>query len=117
MSVNSKQKGKRGELEIAKILREYGYNARRGQQYSGASGDPDVIGLKDIHIEVKRTKQNTYPYKWMEQAKHDARIGERPTVFFRRDRDNWLVLLDLKDFLELYAMAYPVGKDDGRTDD
>ena len=33
---NSRQKGKRGELEIARILRDYGYrDCRRGQQYSG----------------------------------------------------------------------------------
>ena len=37
--MNSKHKGKRGELEVAAILREHGYDARRGQQYSGASGD------------------------------------------------------------------------------
>ena len=33
--MNSRQKGKRGELELAKVLREHGYETRRGQQYSG----------------------------------------------------------------------------------
>lgn len=37
--MNSRNKGKNGELELASILREYGYNARRGQQYCGANGD------------------------------------------------------------------------------
>ena len=43
--MNSRQKGKGGELELAKLLRAYGYNARRGQQYSGISGDADVVGV------------------------------------------------------------------------
>ena len=53
---NSRAKGCRGEREIAKILREYGYEARRGQQYSGFNGDADVVGLPGYHIEVKRVE-------------------------------------------------------------
>lgn len=36
--MNSRQKGARGERELAKKLREYGFDSRRGQQYSGANG-------------------------------------------------------------------------------
>ena len=53
--MNSKQKGKRGELELAKKLQEYGFEARRGQQYSGIGGD-DVVGLEGVHIECKRVE-------------------------------------------------------------
>ena len=53
MSINSRSKGAKGERELAKILREYGYPCRRGQQYSGANGDADVVGFPNIHIEVK----------------------------------------------------------------
>ena len=55
--VNGKKKGKAGELEVARILRSYGYPCRRGQQYSGANGDADVVGLPGIHIEVKRRER------------------------------------------------------------
>ena len=51
--INSKKKGKKGELELARKLREFGYDCRRGQQYSGIGGD-DVVGLPHIHIECKR---------------------------------------------------------------
>lgn len=51
--MNSRQKGAGGEREPSRILREYGYNCRRGQQYSGANGDADVIGLLGVHIECK----------------------------------------------------------------
>ena len=54
--MNSRQKGKKGELELAKVLRGYGYPARRGQQYSGANGDADVVGLPHVHIECKRVE-------------------------------------------------------------
>ena len=42
MSINSKQKGAKGERELANILKEYGYNTRRGQQYNGLEGE-DVV--------------------------------------------------------------------------
>ena len=55
--MNSRQKGAAGERELAKKLREYGYDCRRGQQYCGANGDADVIGLEGIHIECKRVER------------------------------------------------------------
>ena len=51
---NSRRKGASGERELAKKLREYGYEARRGQQYCGSNGDADVVGIPGIHIECKR---------------------------------------------------------------
>ena len=48
--MNSRAKGKRGELELSRALGEYGYGCRRSVQYSGASGDADVVGLPGIHI-------------------------------------------------------------------
>ena len=50
MGKASRDKGKRGERELAGKLREYGYDCRRGQQYAGANGDADVVGLPGIHI-------------------------------------------------------------------
>ena len=49
--MNSRNKGKAGELELSKVLKTYGYDTRRGQQYCGANGDADVVGLPHIHIE------------------------------------------------------------------
>lgn len=48
--MNSRNKGATGERELAKVLRGYGYNCRRGQQYCGANGDADVVGLPGLHI-------------------------------------------------------------------
>ena len=102
--MNSRQKGARGEREIAKILRQRGYDARRGQQYSGANGDADVVGLPGIHIEVKRVEALNID-KAMEQAITDAKPGEMPAVFHRKIGKEWKATVRLKDFIKLYKQA------------
>lgn len=99
---NSKRKGNEGERELARKLKEYGYGCRRGQQFCGADGSADVIGLPGIHIECKRVERLNL-YEAMTQAAHDAREKETPAVFHRRNRCEWLVTLKLDDFMKLYG--------------
>lgn len=103
---NSREKGAAAEREVARILREYGYPARRGQQYCGGNGDADVEGLEGIHIEVKR-RESFQLYNAMAQAKHDAREGEIPAVFHRRNNCPWVVILELDDFMRMYRDFEP----------
>lgn len=98
---NSKQKGARGERELSSKLKEYGYSTRRGQQYCGANGDADVVGLPGIHIECKRV-QKLNIYDAINQAKADAKEDELPTVFHRKDRSEWLVTMTLDDWIKIY---------------
>jgi Holliday junction resolvase len=98
---NSKQKGARGERELSNKLKEYGYNARRGQQYCGANGDADIIGLEGIHIECKRVERLNI-YDAISQAKADAKENELPTVFHRKDRCEWLVTMTFDDWMKIY---------------
>ena len=100
--MNSRSKGARGERELAGILRDYGYPCRRGQQYSGANGDADVVGLPGVHIEVKR-RERLEIYTAIAQAAHDAREGETPAVFHRKNDCEWLVTLRLDDFMKMYG--------------
>ena len=114
MAVNSRAKGARGEREIANILKEYGYEARRGQQYSGANGDADVVGLPGIHIEVKRVEALNID-KAMDQANRDAKDYEIPVVIHRKDRMNWKVTMYLGDWMEMYEAweeKYKDGKEE-----
>lgn len=104
MSINSRDKGAKGERELSNILKEYGFETRRGQQFCGKNGDADVVGLPDIHIECKRVEKLNLD-KAMEQSKRDAREGEIPTVFHRKNRQDWQVTLSLEDFMKLY-IAY-----------
>lgn len=101
MPVNSKQKGARFERLLASKLREHGYDCRRGQQYCGANGDADVIGLPHIHIEAKH-QERMQLYDWMAQAKRDAKDGLMPAVFHKKNNANILVTLELDDFMKLY---------------
>ena len=98
---NSKRKGARGERELSSKLKEYGYNTRRGQQYCGANGDADVVGLPGIHIECKRV-QKLNIYDAISQAKADVKEEELPTVFHRKDRSEWLVTMPLDDWMKIY---------------
>lgn len=102
--MNSRQKGKRGELELAHILKSYGYEARRGQQYCGANGDADVVGLPGVHIEVKRTERFKL-YDAMKQSERDAKDDEIPVVITRKNNEQWVVCIKLEDFIELYKEA------------
>ena len=99
--MNSRAKGKAGELELSRILRGYGYDCRRGQQYSGANGDADVVGLPGVHVEVKRVERLNLTDA-VDQAKRDARHWDLPAVFHRRNREGWLVTMPLEGWMELY---------------
>ena len=99
--MNSKQKGARGERELAKVLRAHGFKTRRGQQYCGANGDADVVGLPNIHIQCKRVERLNL-YHVTAQAKSDAKKDEIPVVMHRKDKCDWLVTMSLDDFIEIY---------------
>ncbi len=109
--VNSKEKGKAGERELAKKLREYGYDTRRGQQFCGANGDADVVGLPGVHIEVKRTERLSL-YDAMAQAISDSK-GDIPAVFHRKNNSDWLVIMRLEDWIEIYKEWRPSNVRDG----
>jgi Holliday junction resolvase len=108
MPINSKQKGAKGERELAKVLTEYGYpQVRRSQQYCGSNGDADLVGLLNIHIECKRVEKLNM-YDAIDQAKHDSgknimRKGyPLPAVFHRKNDHEWLVTMCLDDWMRLY---------------
>lgn len=103
MSINSRSKGKSGELELAQYLRDAGYPAaKRGQQFKGGTESPDVVcpGLsEEFHFECKRVEAGNL-YNWLAQAQRDA--GEKvPLVAHRKSRKEWVVILTLEDFLNL----------------
>lgn len=100
--MNSRNKGAGGERELAAKLREYGYRCRRGQQYSGANGDADVVGLPGVHIECKRVERLNV-YGAMAQSVRDAKEDEVPAVFHRKNRAEWLVTMQLEDWIKMYA--------------
>ena len=101
--INSKRKGANGERELVNILKSYGFDCRRSQQYCGyADGSlADVIGLDGIHIEVKRVERINID-ACMEQAVRDCKDGEIPTVWHRRNNKPWYVTMRLEDWIDMY---------------
>lgn len=105
MGKASRDKGKRGELEISHILQEHGYPARRSVQFNGWQGEADVIGVDGIHIEVKRVERLNIDAA-MDQSKRDAKGDEIPVVFHRRNNREWLATLPLDDFIRIYQHVH-----------
>ena len=102
MAVNSRNKGARFERNLAGRLRDYGYDCRRGQQFCGANGDADVIGLPGIHIEAKHQERMSL-YEWIAQAKRDAAgSGKIPAVFHKKNNAEILVTMEFDSFMEIY---------------
>lgn len=101
MGKMSRDKGKRGERELAGILRGYGFDAKRGVQYHGGPDSPDVTGLPGVHIEVKRTEKLSL-YDALAQSRADSGPEEMPVVIHRRNDCEWVVIQPLADWIELY---------------
>lgn len=102
MGSASRNKGANGERELSNILRDfYGYETKRGMVFLGQS---DIIGLPGIHIECKRVEKLNI-HNAMEQAKEEAEKKKDgvPTVFHRRNRTQWLVTMQLEDWMDLYG--------------
>lgn len=113
MAINSKEKGKRFERELAKRFREYGYtDARRSAQYCGNTGEAaDVVGLPFIHIEAKHVEKLNL-YEAMKQAKNDAKGNDViPAVFHKKNNQNILVTVEFDQFMKIYK-AYEATKED-----
>lgn len=105
--MNSREKGAAGERELAGILKKYGYDCCRGQQYCGINGDADVIGIPGLHIECKRVEKLNIDDA-LEQSIRDAKDGELPVVMHRKNRKPWKVTLELDEFMKLLKAARKV---------
>lgn len=110
MPKNSREKGKRGELELCHKLAElFGWKAERAQQYNGNAGDSDVLVKEHpgLFLECKRV-QSLSIHKTINLAvEQSAKKGLLPAVFHRRNGEEWLVSIRLQDLLRLSAMLGP----------
>lgn len=98
----SRDKGKRGERELAKILTALlGVECRRGQQYNGIEGQ-DVVGVDGIHIESKWVERLNL-YAAYAQAQADASANDVPIVCHKRNNNSWLLTMALSDILDFVS--------------
>jgi hypothetical protein len=102
MSNRERDKGRKGEAEVAAIYRSHGLDVRGLE----ASGDHLIVcdpssGLV-IHSEVKR-QETARVWAWWEQASAQTEAGARTAVAFRRNRSPWLTLIETEQHAELVA--------------
>lgn len=107
MAVDSRRKGKNGELEACHSLREmFGWSAMRTQQRTGwspngDSPDIEVAQTPDIFWEIKRVQALNVPRALSLAVKQ---CGRRcPVVMHRPDRspNGWMLTLRLSDLPRL----------------
>jgi hypothetical protein len=122
--VNSRAKGARGERQWRDELRAHGYDARRGQQFSGSPDSPDVVceELDWIHFEVKAVERLNI-WDAMDQARRDAGrsevggqrsvisdqslVGKVPIVAHTRNFRPWLITVTAETFFQFLRGTLP----------
>lgn len=102
MGRSSQVKGKAGEQELARLLRQHGYEIERGGALSFGER-PDLMGLPGVHIECKRVERLNLDTAMGQAIRDSARFGDgAPAVFHRRNRQPWMVTMLLEDWMGLY---------------
>jgi hypothetical protein len=113
VSRTSRNKGLRGEQEVAAIFRRHGFEvrglegagdhlcitARRG--HGAIDATPELLGLT-IHSEVKR-QERLQLWQWLGQLEAEAPAGTLPLLSFRRNRSPWYAAVQLERLVELLA--------------
>ena len=120
--MNSRTKGKVGEREFAALLREHGFDAKRGQQFAGGADSPDVVSpaLPWLHFEVKRVEHLNLTDA-TDQARRDSTRGapagvQKPwVVAHRRNHAPWLITMSAETFFKLLRGELPPSNGTNRT--
>ena len=102
--MNIRNKGKRGELEVVKIInRCLETNVRRTPNSGGLSIKGDIIDINpdsvihDCHFEIKNHKKVIFG-KWWEQTEGDCPLGKLPVLVFKH-KGRWMAVQELHDWL------------------
>lgn len=105
--VNAREKGKRKELEIAKILNNaFGTNVRRTPCSGGLSIKGDIIDINQssilsrFHFEIKNQEKLNI-WRALSQSQSDCPVGKIPLVVYSKAFEDNYVTLRLNDFIPL----------------
>jgi len=100
---NSDSKGKRGERQLCRKLREHGFGAIRSAQVTGAkdhSHSADIITSLDpiLRFEVKRGYEDTSITSkkfndWRRKAVAETPTDKFPVLAWRKNRQPWVLFL------------------------
>jgi len=104
VSVNSRAKGSRGELEVAAIFRAAGFDCDRVPNSGALRIKGDLYGSVPAHVEVKRGERVRLP-EWWAQTADEAPAGMLPLLALRQSRRPWLAVVPLEALVGLLATA------------
>lgn len=111
MSKASRDKGKRGELEVAGVFTAAGLPADRTAALQAGSvpgaGDVTVRALPGLHVESKRTETYNVP-AWLRQVEEALLDGQPYVIAFRKSGtpkrpEPWRAIVDLEWLAEELA--------------
>lgn len=103
MSLNSRSKGKRGELEfIQKHLAPWWPQACRNlDQFQ--DDKRDVANVAGTHFQIKRVERLNI-WAALNQAETEAQETDLPVVAFRRNRGKWYCALEADELIALLRL-------------
>ena len=108
MSKASRDKGKRGERELAQLFTGEGYPAKRfgfAQSSCGGVDGADVVcaALPWLHIECKRYNKfmGSKLRAALEQSERDRKPNTIASVFHREDDSKWYCTMEAVDFFRV----------------
>lgn len=105
MPINSRQKGKRSELQARDAVREHwaAPDCIRAAQGAGAYAADLLHAGHEVHVECKHMAR-LGTERFILQAERDAAEGELPVVVMRQNRGEWCVMFRLKDSIAFADM-------------
>jgi len=94
MSISQRNKGKRGERELALELSSHiGIPVKR--RVRSTEGDSDLDGVRHWSVECKRCQEARIPEWWRQTVEQAQAASEWPVLFYRLDGKKWRVVWPL----------------------
>lgn len=111
----SRNKGARGEREVAKLLRSIVPTARRRSSGEESQVDQgrDLDGLPGLCAQVCLSARPPIERK-LNEALAAAKQGEKAVAFTRSDRGRWLATMPMSQWLVLWDLFHQTHFEDGK---
>ena len=105
MSASQRRKGKTGELEVVRVLKDAGWpRAERTSNGRAQHARGDVAnGPAGCHIEVKRQERLNVPAAFR-QIESDANPLDIPVLVHRPSGQDWMATIPLDELLPLLKL-------------
>lgn len=96
MGAMQRRKGKAGELELSRLLRDLlGADVARNLAQAREPG-ADLLGLPGWAVEVKRAARARLSEWWLQACQQAESTGQKPALFYRLDRQPWRCVVALR---------------------